>query len=89
MAHASYVTSAQAMALGAPQLVWFCAATWQTFAPPLTLLRQRAQRIGYFRNCASVGSGDLRAAREPPRRAGSCLALVRVEVRLVRRHLWF
>jgi hypothetical protein len=36
MAHASYVMSARAMALGAQPLVWFCAATWPTFSPPLT-----------------------------------------------------
>jgi hypothetical protein len=37
MAHASYMTSARAMALGAAPLAWFCAATWPTFSPPLTL----------------------------------------------------
>lgn len=36
MAHASYVASARAMALGAPPLAWFCAAQWPDFTPPLT-----------------------------------------------------
>ncbi len=36
MAHASYVISARAMALGAPPLAWFCAAAWPSFPPPLT-----------------------------------------------------
>ena len=36
MARASYVTSARAMALGAPPLAWLCAAQWPDFTPPLT-----------------------------------------------------
>ena len=35
MARASYLGSARAMALGAPPLAWFCAATWPVFTPPL------------------------------------------------------
>ena len=46
MARASYLVSARAMALGAPPLAWFCAATWPVFTPPLTWQRGSLQ-TGY------------------------------------------
>ena len=36
MARASYLGSARAMALSAPPLAYFCAATWPVLSPPLT-----------------------------------------------------
>ncbi|MGX0878774.1 hypothetical protein ACSSV4_003477 [Roseovarius sp. MBR-154] len=39
MARASYLGSARAMALSAPPLAYFCAATWPVLSPPLTVRR--------------------------------------------------
>ena len=46
MARASYLASARAMALGAPPLAWFCAATWPVFTPPLTFVIVLAGVLG-------------------------------------------
>ena len=53
MARATSVTSARAMALGAPPLAWFCAAHWPDFTPPLTLMTDNGSRYR-ARTCAAA-----------------------------------
>lgn len=82
MARAGYLESARAMALGAPPLAYFCAATWPVLSPPLT-----RGRIGGRPPALTAAQRDeVRRMRDEEHRAVSEIArLFKVSERTVRR----
>jgi gamma-glutamyltranspeptidase/glutathione hydrolase len=67
------------MALDAPPLAWFCAATWPRFTPPLTdafaIIWDRSELHGLNVSGRSPGGLDARALRGTRRDAGTQLGL--------------